>query len=270
MITNTALIHYLADKIYTLDKICRQNLNSKFIVSERDYVSNLLTFIKYPFGPFSSYSFAHSQTMPANLEQKFGVDGILIFKNGNEYKIGVFEAKMIKYGWDTMATPTISRFQRQLNNQLAINPNIAVWEMFLNKNIVNNSLDPFGSTCVKPDTARTISIKKNKWSYKDLFTLFHTSSRINGNIPLNLYEIISSMLECSFGNLLIYSPNGISLYENNDIKIPLIRETATQEDIESINSFLAQSEFCSYIHIDLNEELAIRRSITIKEILNNN
>jgi hypothetical protein len=270
MITNTAFIHYLADKIYSLDKICRQNLNSKFIVSERDYISNLLTFIKYPFGPFSSYSFAHSQTMPANLEQKFGADGILIFKIGNEYKIGVFEAKMIKYGWDTMATPTISRFQRQLNNQLTINRNIAVWEMFLNKNIVNRSLDAFGSTCVKPATARTIIRRNPKWSYKDLFNLFHTSSTINGNIPLNLYDIIYSMLECSFGTLLNYSPNGISLYENNEINIPLIRENATQEDIESINSFLAQSKFCSYTHIDLNEELAIRRSITIKDILDNN
>ncbi len=270
MITNTAFIHYIADKIYSLDKICRQNLNAKFIVSERDYVSNLLTFMKYPFGPFSSYSFAHSQTMPANLEQKYGVDGIIIFKSGDIYKIGVFEAKMIKYEWDTMANPTISRFQRQLNNQLTINANIAVWEMFINRNIVNTSLDALGSTCVKPSTARTISRKNLKWSFKDLFTLFDKSSMINGHKPLNLYDIVYSMLECSFGISLKYSPSGIPLYENKEINIPLIREKATQEDIIKISSFLAESKFCSYTHINLNEELAIRRSITIKEILDVN
>lgn len=99
---------------YEIDVFCRQNFRKNFIVSERDYVSLLLSFLKYPDGPFKNNPNVHSQTLDSHLEQKFGCDGVILFKQNDNYRIGMFEAKVYKNDFDSLVgkLKNISRFQR--------------------------------------------------------------------------------------------------------------------------------------------------------------
>jgi hypothetical protein len=275
MLTNKNNIDFLAKLIYEIDKICRVDFSLNNIVSERDYVSNFLNFIRYPFGPFGNYKIAHSQTLNGSLEQKYGADGILIFRRGNQYKIGVFEAKIVKKRWDSTIgrKPNTSRFQRQLINQGKLNPNIAVWEMFFNIHNTKTQFDSLGSTCIKRSVALNYKKKNKLWSYSDLENLALSSYSLNSNKPVNIEQIIREILSCTFGNVFEYQEGGINFYaENGDLRIPLINQYDDRENIASeinmqIEKFLNDSKLYSYTHIDLDKQIIVEREINLAEIL---
>jgi hypothetical protein len=275
MLTNQNNIDFLSKLIYEIDKICRVDFSLNNIVSERDYVSNFLNFIRYPFGPFGNSKIAYSQTLNGSLEQKYGADGIIIFKKGNEYKIGVFEAKIVKQRWDSTIgrRPNTSRFQRQLLKQIKLNSNIAVWEMFFNIHNNKFQFDNFGSTCVKRDIALAYQKKNKLWSYFDLENLALDSYKSNQNIPINIEQIIREMLTCKFGSIFDYREDGVSFYaENGKVKIPLIKQYDGRENMAlkmkvEIKNFLKNSKLHSYTHIDLDNQTVVNREMNIVKIL---
>jgi len=238
-------------------------------------VSNFLNFIRYPFGPFGNYKIAHSQTLNGSLEQKYGADGIIIFRRGNQYKIGVFEAKIVKKRWDSTIgrKPNTSRFQSQLLKQGTLNPNIAVWEMFFNIHNNKTQFDNLGSTCVKRDVALAYKKKNKLWSYSDLENLALDSYKSNANTPINIEQIIREMLTCNFGSIFDYQEDGVNFYaENGKVKIPLINQYDDRENMAlemnmDIERFLKNSKLYSYTHIDLDTQIVVEREINIAEIL---
>lgn len=105
--------------IYEIDEICRRDLSKLILVSERDYVSQFNTLIRYPNGYKSkSNPSIYVQTLKGDIEQKIGCDSIMIFKIENKYKVGLFESKLPRYktvnplfsysAWDN------GRFNKQL------------------------------------------------------------------------------------------------------------------------------------------------------------
>ncbi|SDX42851.1 hypothetical protein [Aequorivita viscosa] len=275
MLTNQAQIDYLSEKIYQMDVICREDFKKDHIVSERDYVTSFLNFIRYPFGPFSTYKFAHSQTLNGSLERLYGADGIVIFKKSEKYKIGVFEAKIIKKRWDSTINKTAgtSRFDRQLLHQGRLNTGIAIWEMFFNRNTIGVQFDPLGSTCIKRDIALAYTRTTPLWSYSDLENLAMDSYSSNSNTPINVEQIIKEILSCSFGEAFEYRSEGIKLYrEGEDIKIPLLKNIESDDKINRkqyslIQNFLKESNFRSYTHIDLDQLTRIDRDKIIFDLL---
>lgn len=272
MFTHQQQINSLSQQIYRMDQVCRKDFENNFIVSERDYISIFLNFIRYPYGPFSNHRFTHSQTLPGSAEQKYGCDGIIIFKRDNQYKIGVFEAKVIKKRWDSLTgkAPRISRFQNQIHKQAGINSGIAVWEMFLNKDNTKQQFDALGSTCVKRDIACAYKKTTPLWTYKDLEDLAFDSFAANHNQVINIESIISEILTCTFGNVFTYNPKGIELYTDTiapEITIPLIGGELSPDDPDKITNFLRESNFYSYTHIDLNQCKEVSRQITISELI---
>ena len=243
------------------------------IVSERDYVSIFLNYIRHPYGPFCTDFFAHSQTLPGNLEQKYGCDGIIIFVGQHGIKIGMFEAKVIKGHFDSIVginPNTISRFQRQINKQCTINPAIAVWEMFINKgDTAGRQFDLNGSTCVKLAIARTHVIQGNRWQYGDLNSICQVSYLRNNNSPVNLEQIIFEIMNCNFGKFIPKTIKNIPLYGEGkeQLNIPIIEENATSEDYSNINDFLIKSKLFSYTIVDIRKYKRERRELSISNIL---
>lgn len=257
----------IAKIIYKIDCICREDLKKRKIVSERDYVSILLNFLRYPFGPFVNFSFVHAQTLQGKLEQKYGCDGIIIFKYGNSYKIGMFEAKLIKDPWDSYVKKTgKSRFQSQIDRQKILIPEITVWEMFFNGYETNLTLDSKGSTCVKSDLAFSYCKSYIRWTYKDLFKLLKDSFSSNSNRPLNLEQIIEEMFTRNIGKEIIYSDEGCTLYKDNkDIKIPLLKGEFNPYSADKIDKFLRENKIFSYTHFDLDESEKFKTSNPLYE-----
>jgi len=259
----------LASAIYLMDAACRNDFNFNNIVSERDYVSIFLNYIRHPYGPLNNTFFAHAQTLPSNMEQGLGCDGIIIFRGQNGIKIGLFEAKVIKTYWDsTTGRPRISRFQRQLNKQVLINPRIAVWEIFINKDINEQYFDALGSTCVKLDEVRNYVIANRTWRLQDLYSVCNTSYLNNNSVPVNIKQIVNEILNCKFGTLINPNINEVKLFnENSEIMIPIISEKVTPEEVNKINIFLEQSNICNYIYVDVTSYMRERIDQAINSIL---
>lgn len=272
MITHTAHINIISKAIYHMDCLCRTDFQKDAIISERDYISIFLNYIRHPFGIWPSNSVAYAQTLPEQLETKLGCDGIIVFKYDQTYKIGLFEAKVIKPKWDNrIKKAKISRFQRQLNKQRLINPGIATWEMFLNKNYAGITYDPNGSTCVKATVANSHGRAKPTWAWtlNDLKKLLTRSYTLNSNAPLNIEQIVREILVCNFGALFSYEPDGISFYENSSVKVPIFENTDTiqYEDRDRVFNFLKKTGIWSYTHIDLNKFIQERTVMKRENIL---
>lgn len=146
--------------IYDVDRICREDLVKLKIVSERDYVSHFCSLLRFPKGIYGTQNqFLHSQTLPGAIEQVIGCDSIIIFNFGNQYKVGLFEAKYPRYKsvnskiayrrWDD------GRFNKQLDKQhlfLKKYPGVFIWNKFINNGQIGISKKPFndknGSTLI--------------------------------------------------------------------------------------------------------------------------
>ena len=79
---------------------------------------------------------------------RFGCDVAIIFKSGNEVKIGMFEAKFPRLNksrddWDNKNTHKISRFTSQLERQNRWENDVVIWEMFFNDKKVGNTFHQY-------------------------------------------------------------------------------------------------------------------------------
>lgn len=168
------------------DSICRQDLHRGLITSERDYVSNMATHLRYPSGSIIDGTVAsltglplpvfngkiNSFTLPPSTEQRLGFDSIIVLSRPGEksgqllHKVGLYEAKwprafdvhpslgpsQTRDDWDN-ARGGASHFSRQLILQSALaGTDIVTWEQFFSEEPVgqssNGAYKPLGSTCV--------------------------------------------------------------------------------------------------------------------------
>ncbi len=252
---------------YDIDKVCRDELYSGVIVSERDYVSNLTTHLRFPLGPLYKTKFGVAQTLPGKLEGIFGCDAIIIFKLYNGIKIGMFEAKLPRHSslpnanWDSIYKSKKSknygksRFSTQIEKQQKWSGSgIAFWEFFINESKPGNSINNFdslGSSCVTHEHAHKLlkSLKKTSnvlWTNNDLNQLLSEK--------LNFGDIILNILLCNEGKLFPIN-NIVEVRSNNDrkVSIPVAGELNYLELRSAIENFLRENGIKSYISLDMTQ-----------------
>ena len=254
------IIAYLC---YHIDSICRSNLHSGVITSERDYVSNLGTHLRSPLGPFFSIRLATAQTLPQNLETTFGCDSIIVLRKNNIAKIGLFEAKWPRYftnhshRWDSLKTSGESRFSSQIIRQRNwVGSGVVIWEMFFNESTpgrVNWPFDTFGSSCLLHQDAIAY-LNANKatigtlWNNTDLVALLPQA--------MNLRRIIYNILRCNFGSIFLIERNSISIPINKtaEIRVPILNNVTNVTEAglnDEIDTFLQETGLTNYISINI-------------------
>ncbi|MCO7185998.1 hypothetical protein NH341_11210 [Tenacibaculum sp. XPcli2-G] len=246
--------------------MCRNELNQGNITSERDYVSNLGTHLRFPFGPFFLTRIAIARTLPQNLETTFGCDSIIIFKRGNKVKVGLFEAKwpryfsVANYPWDSKNTAGNSRFSSQITRQSNwSNSGAYIWEMFFNESAsgyVSPPFDDFGSNCL-PHADAFKYMNANKTS---LSILWNNQDLIN-SLPnsMNFRKIIYNILRCRFGEKFDLIKNEFTIFSNDKktkIQVPVITSIENIDKSpynEILNSFMEKTGLSHYICLDIEE-----------------
>ena len=262
MFGNFALADQIAIICSLIDFKCRKELSNGTIIDERDYVSNLTSRIREEFKnqPFIR---CHAQTLPSNKEKKFGVDGIMIFKIGNEFKAGIFEAKrpQVKVKdckWDKLSTRKISHLSEQIVKQRVWKDELAVWEMFFNEadhGFESPPYDYFGSSCVWHENAYSFMYSEdlifNRWTTEKLKKLL----KYNG---VNFYSIIYDIISCRAGKVYKVGrrENYLTVVNDNNpdtfLEIPVPTDINSEND-ERIPEFLAETGIESYLFIDLTQ-----------------
>jgi hypothetical protein len=214
----------VADLFYTLDKQVRYDLAQQRIADERDCVARLVSNFTHPFGLFNQYGLGYlrfqskwfARVNDSYHEQTFGCDSMLVFRVGNQLKVGLFEAKWPRlirnpsYGWDYAQESTKqSHFTDQIRRQAAWTGQAAIWETFFLEAPVGTSHASFdlqGSTCVRHNlAAQLVATQPNtlnvRWNNADLDALVQLAQ--GGALPVNsvanLQHIIFDMLTCQFG-----------------------------------------------------------------------
>lgn len=243
----------ISSLIYYIDSICRNDFHLDNIVNERDYVSNFSCHIRYPNGVIKrkalNQPLIFCSTSNASIEQKYGIDSIIIFKKDNECKVGGFESKVLKKDFDSIKNPknkpSISRFTSQLERQKLICNSIVVWEMFFNKEKLgasNFNLDKYGSTCIMHKDCfnyfkKNINNQSVVWKLQNIYS---QSSSFT-----NIKDIIFQMLICNLGkkhNIL-----------ENFIKIVGMEEKIPISGNKEILDFLKKTGIKNYLLYNLNE-----------------
>lgn len=266
MFTNP-IKHLIASLFYYFDSKCREGLHRKLITSERDYVSRLVTFISFPFGPFIRANFALARSLTHSEEQKFGCDGLIIFKNNTEVKVGLFEAKWPRYfiksnyPWDKPTANASSRFSSQLTRQNNWTQSAAIWNMFFNESKVGNINPPFdtnGSACIWHDVAYNYmnanNLMNRVWKNNDLINLLNnrpTNFR-NPNYSTNLRHIIFNILDCRKGIIHNIGDRDTSFIitskDEKEVEIPILFDFEDQQ--LTIESFFEETGLRYYALIE--------------------
>ncbi|MDG4655260.1 hypothetical protein [Chryseobacterium arthrosphaerae] len=261
MFGNLRIADFIAINCFRIDCKCREDFRESIIISERDYVSNLTSEIRNYFRSHRMRS--HSQSIAGGYEQKFGVDGIFIFRHENSIKVGIFEAKrpllnLPDHPWDYLSTRGISHFSEQISKQNIWSNQFAIWEMFFNETS-NDAFSPpfeyFGSTCFWHINALNYMNSKTlmlvPWKTSNISDLASTSSQ-------NFYTIIFDIVSCKQGKIYSIKEGDINLTIINekdesiklDIPLPTL---GNQEFDEKINRFLIENEFDNYLYLDFSE-----------------
>ncbi|MDO7174181.1 hypothetical protein [Mariniflexile sp. AS56] len=260
MFGNFNIADIIAINCSNIDVECRKELERGVLVSERDYVTALTTRIRVEIGNHIGLR-THAQTLNPTIENKNGVDGIIVFKIGNEIKAGIFEAKrpqVLKknHPWDYPSSRKLSHFSEQIQKQRKWRGQLAIWEMFFNEGPKGHESPPFeyfGSSCVWHDNAynfmNTQGLIFNCWNTTKLKQLLSSDC-------VNFYTIIFDMISCKAGkkhkinikdqNCRIFS----ELDDNFSMTIPLPLEGEIKND-NRIESFLLENNIDSYLFIDL-------------------
>ncbi|MFN6570705.1 hypothetical protein [Dendronalium sp. ChiSLP03b] len=209
----------IAKGIYILDQYVRQDICDGYIVSEPDYISTLISYIRLFLRSNqlvkNMYTFQSldSKTLAKSSEQIFGCDALILIRAGNRAKICMFEAKFPRLksngSWDSyQKSSNKSHFHDQLTRQHEWSSSATIWELFINDYIPGYSLkgfDKYGSTCIWHQDAYKYSkddidnkppfyIRENRQS--DLWDNDHLQECIK-NLPdnsLNLEDILNSVL----------------------------------------------------------------------------
>lgn len=258
--------HLIAILCYHIDRLCRNELNHFNISSERDYVSNLGTHIRFPFGPFFHTKVAISRTLPQNNESIFGCDSIIIFKKGNKAKLALFEAKWPRYfsvpnyQWDSKNKKGISRFSSQIIRQSNWSKSgVYIWEMILNESPegnLNPPFDEFGSSCLPFNEA-----KKYMDANKTPHTILWNNIDLLSTLPrsMNFRRIVFNILRCHFGTIFEISGDelNISSDDNKDnVKVPVISSIESLDkrpDNDMLSLFMNSAGLSHYICLDIEE-----------------
>lgn len=268
MFVSFEIADYFAFHFARIDAEMRKQLHENSIVSERDYISNFTSNLRNELFRVANVHL-HSQTLPPGLEQKSGSDGIIIFKSGDNYKIGLFEAKhpkifdlatstvLANVTWDQIESKhNISHFSKQLHLQHLWVNEIAIWEMFLNNGPSGFECPPFdayGSSCVWHKEAYNFMHNNHlvfkPWSTSHLKILLRASNQ-------NIYNIIFSILSCKNGRIQhATGPNNTFIKIRNEttdnlLQIPL-PSSFNNDFNELINNFLRENRISTYLFVDI-------------------
>ena len=253
---------HLADRVASIFSECRREFIAGIIIDERDYVSNLTSKIRQAIkNQLVTKCFA--QTLPSNNERKFGVDGIMIFKSCDKFKVGIFEAKRPKVKvkdskWDKLSTRKISHLSEQIVKQRIWKDELAVWEMFFNEaedGFESPPYDYFGSSCVWHEFAYFFMHNEDlifhRWTTEKLKKLL----KYNG---INLYFIIYDIISCRAGKILKVGSreNYLTLVTDTNpqtfLEIPILPDASSDKD-KRISEFLLETGIQSYLFIDLSK-----------------
>lgn len=266
MFGNFRIADIVAYHCARVDIECREELRNGTIVSERDYVSALTTRMRIELARHLPLN-CHSQTIASQNENRYGVDGIIVFRSADEIKAGLFEAKRPQvtqnnHGWDYLSSRSISHFSEQIEKQRIWNGRLALWEMFFNEaqnRFQSPPYDFFGSSCVWHDNAFRFIHSENlifrPWTTDKLKELL----QIDG---INFYTIIYDMISCRAGtiNKLDKNSNTCRIFsqvnDNTSLNIPIPVELGVERD-ESIERFLVENKLESYMYVDLTESKKI-------------
>ncbi len=242
------------------DTECREELRNGILVSERDYVSALTTRIRREISRSLRLN-CHAQTTNRTAESKYGVDGIIVFRFGNDIKVGLFEAKRPQVtqknnGWDYLSPQNVSHFSEQIQKQRTWNNQIALWEMFFNEGangFESPPYDAFGSSCVWHENAyqfmHTESLIFKPWITKKLKDLLNVSG-------VNFYTIIYDIISCKAGKIykIDEKTNTSRIFsefnDNVSLNIPIPIEIGAEID-NRIDRFLNENNLSIYTFIDL-------------------
>jgi hypothetical protein len=262
MFGNFKLADLIAIHCSNIDVNCRIELEREILVSERDYVTALTTRIRDEIGRHFNLR-SHAQTLRPRVENENGVDGIIVFKSGNEIKAGIFEAKRpqvlkANHRWDYLSSRKLSHFSEQIEKQRKWRGQLALWEMFFNEGPKGHESPPFeffGSSCVWHDNAYDFMNKQglifNCWNTAKLKQLLNSDC-------VNFYSIIFDMISCKAGkrhkiDIKDQSCRVISqLNDNISMTIPLPIEEEIKSD-NRIENFLAENNLESYLFFDLSK-----------------
>lgn len=244
----------IANGVYILDQYIRQDFCDGCVVSEPDYVSTLMGYIRlflrssqlakkiYSFENQKSYlDHFNCHVLNKTLEQNFGCDALIIFRANNKAKVCMFEAKSPRLNsnrsWDKLQdSNNISHFHDQLTRQKNWSKTAAIWELFINDSPPGVSLkgfDKYGSTCIWHHEAYAYSINNIKSHHYDMnsgkasfWTNYHLKNCINEltSNSLNLEDILNSILFGKTGKEIEVKDNSILLKpeEGKTIRIPVI------------------------------------------------
>lgn len=159
------------------------------ITSERDYVSRLIQMVETDLNHAAQPGLT-IWTVRHSTEQSAGIDAAVFLRSDVEARLGVFEAKQLRQGWDRGG-----RFHTQLIRQSRLDKRIAAWEVFaaLRKPV----------TCIPKGTAGcawlTEAIQESAptvaWTNKTLERLFAKGAH-------TLDHMVGEMMECRQGELI--------------------------------------------------------------------
>jgi hypothetical protein len=261
MFGNFAIADIVAYHCSRIDLHCRKELQRGILISERDYVTALSTRIRDELTRYLDIQ-CHSQTVRSRVENENGVDGIIIFKCGDEVKAGLFEAKrpqvtINNHPWDYLTNRNTSHFSEQINNQHKWLGAFALWEMFFNEGqsgFTSPPFDYFGSSCVWHNNAydfmNSQGLVFNPWTSDKLKILLQNSCT-------NFYSIVYEIVSCKVGKRFkIDTKNQTARFtsptnSNVFMDIPLPFEVGSERD-ERIEAYMRENRLDSYTFINLD------------------
>lgn len=191
---------------YHADRLIRTDLIDKYVISENDYTSQFTSAFRREVNALAHPGLtARIQLLAGGAERALGADACVIFDNGQEIKVGIFEAKWPRLSthvncWDSKQIATgRSHFDSQLARQNPLHPNIAVWEMFYCEYPFEHQpsfMPDFGSACVWHEDAFKVSLSRSRsvhpWSDIELKAMLETSC-------VTIADIITEICLCNRG-----------------------------------------------------------------------
>lgn len=223
------------------DTLIRTDFNKGYVVDENGYTDLLTAEIRRHINRYLPVkAITISQRVPGTVEQKWGVDAciILVDHDRGEGKICLFEAKVIKKGWDypqQNSNPQVSHFSTQLYRQRTPHRmGYAVWEQFYSKLPSRASFfgtNRLGSSCIYHDNAISHNAthphpNANVWTNADIINL--CSLQRGQGEPITMGGVVRRVCECSKGTSKTIDEINIFIKENLSIQYMLFIEGGEQ------------------------------------------
>lgn len=281
----------IARIFYNADKKVRQEIinDQDFLeTNERDRISALCTRIR---DKISSNPFIRSISVQAHARDTNQRDALFIFRYRNQIKIGIVEAKFLRFkgsdlddswDWKISKTNNNSHFTKQVINQQDWLNQAAVWDMFIPNCALGTHAPPLekngSSNMWANETFKSTKISKPNelWTYEDVLNLTEQY--------LSLYDIIKAILKCEKGVLheVVSGKNEIiiSNEKGKDMNVPIPRNNvgfvrrikeflSENQDVASFNYYRFDDVFDSVKDFKNTNQLFIPNEIKSKKAFNN-